>query len=523
MASKNTETDSAQTVAVMDIGSNSLRMVIAEVHPDGRTEVLERALQPVRLGHDTFVAGRLGQEAMGAALTILRGYRKVLDTYHVEVVRAVATSAVREAANRDAFLDRIARTVGIDVDVIEPTEESMLNVAAVCHSVGSALRFKRRVVLVAEVGGGSTLLTVLRKGEIVASESYHLGSIRMQEMLATAQEPVPRAVDLLRHHIANTVELAKKSVHLKTFRTFLAVGGDARFAAQQVGEPMSAGGLRSVDAEKLKGLIEKCVPYTAEELAGLYGLTFSDAETLVPALLVYAALLGATRADRMIVSPVSMRDGLLLDLPRYLTGREDPALAESIVLSAKTMGVKYRYDEKHAEHVADLAVRFFDQLQDEHGLKSRYRLLLEVAALLHDVGEFVSNSAHHKHSYYLLSNTEMFGLRRENLAIVAHVARYHRRSMPKPSHLEYMALSREDRMTINKLAAILRVVDALDRGHAQQVREFELERQGRDLVIYIKGAVELTVERRAVQHKGDLFEDIFGMRVRLEEEPAVSS
>jgi exopolyphosphatase/guanosine-5'-triphosphate,3'-diphosphate pyrophosphatase len=214
---------------------------------------------------------------------------------------------------------------------------------------------------------------------------------------------------------------------------------------------------------------------------------------------------------------VSMRDGLLLDLPSYVTGEQDPALRASIIQSARTIGERYSYEEEHAEQVAELAVRLFDALQDGHGLQPRHRLLLQVAALLHEVGVFVSNRAHHKHSYYLIANAEILGLRREDIGIVAHVARYHRRSMPKTSHLDYMALPPQQRMVVNKLAAILRVADCLDRGHMGRVKDPEIEVQGRELVIYVPGAGDLSLERLALGEKADLMEDIFGLNVRLEE------
>ncbi len=159
-----------------------------------------------------------------------------------------------------------------------------------------------------------------------------------------------------------------------------------------------------------------------------------------------------------------------------------------------------------------------DDLQKEHGLPPRHRLLLHVAAILHETGKFISNRSHHKHSWYLIQNAEIPGLRREDMAIVAVVARYHRRSTPKSTHPEYMQLARELRMAVSKLAAILRVADALDRGHWQQVCRFRVERRDQDLVVYVKGAGDLTLERRAIQDKGDLFEDIFGLRVRIEED-----
>ena len=191
-----------KTVAVIDIGANSVRMVVAEVFDDGRIEVLDRVRQPVRLGHDTFVKGKLSQQTMRATLTVLRDYRRLMNTYGVDMVRAVATSAVREATNRDTFLDRITRAVGFDVDVIEPTEQSRLLVSAVRHTTHDLLGPKDQTTLIAEVGGGSTLLTILQGGEIVASQGFSLGSIRMQEMLLTAGEPPARSAELLRLHLS---------------------------------------------------------------------------------------------------------------------------------------------------------------------------------------------------------------------------------------------------------------------------------------------------------------------------------
>jgi len=518
MAAESNETVGPKTVGAIDIGSNELRLVIAEVFPDGRTDVIERARRAVRLGHDTFLTGRLSQESINAAVQVLRDYRRMLDTYKVSTVRAVATSAVREASNADSFLDRVSRTLGLDIEVIETTEQSRLILAAVRHDVGEAVDWKSCVAMVVEVGGGSTLLTVVQHDEIGASQGYSLGSVRMQEILTTAHEPPLRAAEMLRHHIGSTVELARRALDLQEVDTFVAIGGDARFAARQVGDRMGETSLHTVTAEQLNRLISRCAPSMPEELARKYGMAYPDAETLVPALLVYRALLNAASTDWMIVSSVSMREGLVLDLPRYITGEPDPSLADSVERSARTIGHKYHYDEDHCEHVAELAVRLFDALQQEHALPPRYRLLLKVAGLLHEVGVFVSNRAHHKHSYYLIANSEIFGLGRDDIATVAHVARYHRRAMPKATHLEYTALPREQRMAINKLAAILRVADALDTGHWQQVLDFTVERQGNDLVIYVKGAPELTLERRAMADKANLFEEIYGLKVRLEEE-----
>lgn len=509
--------DAARTVAGIDIGSNTVRMAVAQVLPDGRLELLEQLRRAVRLGQDTFRTGRIAGRTTRAAAAILRDYRRILNLYNVGLVRAVATSAVREARNAETFLDRIFMASGIEAQVIGTSEESRLSVSAVRNEMGKTLTAGRGVAMVAEVGGGSTLLTVLRKGEIANSQSLRLGSIRLQEALATTYEPPERAVRLLRQQIQNAIATAESSLPLKKVRALVAMGADARFAADQAPASTKDEGARVVKRADLDRLVERCQERTPEQLVKEYGLPFADAETLVPALLIYQALLHAMGTKRMYVASVSMRDGLLLDLARAVTGEEEEALSKGVIQSATALAEKYRVSLDHARTVADLADALFDELREEHGLGARARLLLRAGALVHEIGSFVSNRAHHKHSHYLVSNAEIFGLTRDELAIVALVARYHRRSAPKPSHTEYTSLPRHTRMVVNKLAAVMRVADALDASHSQRVRDVTCERRDEEFVIRVAGVSDLTLERRALAAKADLFEDVYGMRVRLEE------
>ncbi len=507
----------SKTVAAIDVGANSLRMVIAEVLPDGHTEALERLQRAVRLGQDTFRRGRLGAQSMRAAVAVLRDYRQMLDLYKVERVRAVATSAVREATNADNFLNRILMATGLNVEVIATSEESRLTVSAVREAVGDALGVNRGEALIAEAGGGSTLLTILHDGEIAASQSLRLGSIRLQEMFSTSEEAPERSAELLRSHIGNVIATVRATLPLAPGPSFVAVGGDARFAGREVGRPTGSADLYLVSPDDLDKLVRRCERQSAEGLAKRYGLPFTEVETLVPALLVYQQLLHQTDAKEMIVCRVSMRDGLLMELARQVRGEEDKALVEGVIHSALSIAEKYREDTEHARNVSDLAVQLFDDLQKDHGLGPRYRLLLRVAGLLHEIGSFVSSAAHHKHSYYLIANSEIYGLNRDDIEIVAHIARYHRRSGPKPSHLEYIALPRESRVVVNKLAAILRVADGLSRGRGRPLPKLRFEHRGDEFVVYAPGAADLILERRALAVKGDMFEDIYGMRIRLEE------
>ena len=197
------DTVTSKIVAAIDVGANALRMVIAEVFSDDRIEELEKLHRAIRLGQDTFRRGRLGGESMRAAIDVLRDYRQLLDLYKVEKVRAVATTAIREAANGETFLDRVFMATQLNVEAIGASEESRLTVSAVRQTVGDSLGINQRQTLIVDVGGGSTLLTLLKDGEIAVSQSMRLGSIRLQEMFSTSEESPRRSADLLRHHISN--------------------------------------------------------------------------------------------------------------------------------------------------------------------------------------------------------------------------------------------------------------------------------------------------------------------------------
>ena len=506
----------AKGIAAIDIGSNSIRMVVAQVFADGTYEILERLQQALRLGQDTFRKGRLSAETMRAGVVILRNYRELLGTYGVQQVRAVATSAVREAMNADTFLDRILVATGLDVRAISVAEESRLTTLAVRQAVGKKFLAQRQT-LVVEVGGGHTILNLLDKGEIKATHSVAVGSIRLQEVLETSSEPVEQAAKMIEHQIDSEVAAIAGQMPLKRIRALVALGGDVRWAARQVGQKSPAAGLTNVSRKDLKSLIKQYQAYPTDGLARTLKIPFTDAETLTAALMVYNALLQATAAEEMAVCEVSMRDGLLHDMAGAISGVIDESASELVLNSARALAARYHAESRHTDHVCYLAGRLYDELKKPQSLNAEHKILLQAAAILHEVGAFISSRAHHKHTYYIVANSEIFGFDPRELEIVAQVARYHRRSRPKSSHIEYIRLSREQKMIVNKLAAILRVADALDVSRTQNVKNFACSMENDELIITVSEPCDLTLEKRAVAMRGDLFEDIYGLKVVLRE------
>jgi exopolyphosphatase/guanosine-5'-triphosphate,3'-diphosphate pyrophosphatase len=504
--------------AVLDIGASALRLVVAEGLPGQPAKVLEEASRGVPLGKDTFTSGRLGAASIEAAVRTLEGFRRIMDTYGVVRYRAVATSAVREAQNRDSFLDRVRLRTGIEVEVIDGTEENRLTYMAVRERLRDHESLAADGALMLEVGGGSADLSFLVRGEPTHSGTFALGSIRLRQNLLSWNVGHEQRLRLLRRHVHNVVEDIQREVPLGEARHVIALGGDVRFAASRVlGEDLPPGGVVSVPRDAFLAFAEEVAALDDEQVAERYRLPPTEAETLVPALVAYAALIAETPATAIVVPGASLRAGLVLDLAGSEDGLGIEAFRKQVLASAAALGERYHYDAAHARTVAQLATRLFDDLRPEHGLSDRDRLLLEVAALLHDVGIYVSLKGHHKHSWYLLSVSEIFGLSRDDMAVVANVARYHRRATPQKSHLPYMALDRETRVAVNKLAAILRVANALESDHLQKVKDVKVRQEDESWVLEVEGAGDLTMERLAAIARSDFLTEVFGRRVSVRE------
>jgi exopolyphosphatase/guanosine-5'-triphosphate,3'-diphosphate pyrophosphatase len=507
--------------AVIDIGAIAIRLEIAEIGENGELRTLEQLRQGCHLGKDTFTKKRIQQSTIRECVEILQGFQRVMEEYGVtqpEQIRAVATSSVREAENRDTFLDRVYIATRINVRAIDEAEESRLTFMAAQDVVESEPGLKDGNVLVADVGGGSTEILLVQKGQVMFSDSYRLGSLRMREMLESQRASSERARAILGQHIRRMVEQISRAVPASDLTAMVAMSGDSRFVAAQLYPDWAAARAARIDYKTFAGFVDKVLPLSAEQIASKYHLSFDEAETVVPGLLVYAQLARAFKTDGIIIPKSSLRDGLLKEMT--LAGFWTGSFARQVIHAALALGEKYRVDEKHGRHVADLCVKLFRELQPAHQLDKRHELLIEVAALLHEVGGFISSRSHHKHSLYLILNSDLFGLTHNDMTLIALVARYHRRALPGPTHPEYVSLDRDSRIAVSKLAAILRVADAMDHNHMQQIRDLSFARESGQFVITVRNVEDLTIERMALKEKGVMFEELYGSPVVLREERA---
>jgi exopolyphosphatase/guanosine-5'-triphosphate,3'-diphosphate pyrophosphatase len=510
-------------LAAIDIGTTSIRMAVAQVNENSSIQVLESLQQSLSLGKDTFTKGYIKKGTIEECVNALKSFKKVLKEYQItrhDQIRIVATTAVREAVNKDVFLDRIYIATGMNVEVIDEVDISRLTYLSIRSYIATHNFTWNPELLVAEMSGGTTEILQLKNKNVILSKGYRLGALRLREMLGEFRAPLARHRDLMENDIQRTVAQIRQDVTTGTKLTLIAIGGDARFAASQIHPDWNTSDPIEISLTILVKFTEDIIALSVDEIVHRYHITFSDAETLGPSLLFYIHLIESLKAKSIVVSDISMRHGLLREMSMHDSWTDD--FVHQIINSALEIGHKFDFDETHANYVSHLAVSLFRSLQEEHNLQPRNELILLLAALLHDIGSYISTRSHHKHSLYLIQNCELFGLNRKDILLIALVARYHRRSAPKPVHEEYASLDRDSKLVVVKLASILRVADALDRSNSHRIRDITCSKQKDSFVITISGIDDLSLEQLALQSKGSLFEDVYGMKIILRKQSSTA-
>jgi len=508
---------SVTLTAIIEIGSTGIRLNVAEIHSNGGWQVLDRAVRPASLGRDVFTSGVLSRESMLECLAVLQNYRELLSGWSIEDsnIHVIATSALRAARNRDVFIDRVRQETGFDLSIVEGIEENRLMYLAVRFALKQDLQlFWRANSMIIEIGGGSTEIMLLRRGQMVAAHSLKLGTIIIDQHSRHGFGAGIFFERYLNENIRNTLGMLNMEMDLAHVRTIVAAGADARLVADRVGKELNEN-CKIIDRDDFIKFADKVRNFTIEDCIRHFGIAYADAEGLVPGLLVLKLFLERTGAADVAVPFITIRDGYLVDLASGVDSSLQDEFFSQIIASAVNLGRKFHYDEAHGRHVANHCMTIFDALAKEHGMSRRHRIMLETAAILHDVGTYIKASGHQKHGQYIVANSEIFGLHQDELEIIANVISCHRGEPPSQSDIEFMALQREERVLVLKMASILRVADALDRGHTQQIKHITVERRNETVVFHVDRVYDLSLEMMGIEEKGQMFQDVFGYKVIL--------
>lgn len=502
----------AGRLAAIDIGSNSIHMVVVEPDGHGGYRVLDREREIVRLGSSALgPERRLSARARRDGLEALRKMTTLARLKGTERFVAVATSAVREAENGEEFLAEVAEQTGLRVRLLHGEEEARL----IWRAVRETVDLDRGRFLIADIGGGSTEWIVSHEGRLESARSLPLGSLRLHHLLAS-DPPAPRELQRLRRRIARALETLPRP---RPLDGMIATSGTANCAADlaawYAGRSQRAGGgtVRALDLADLDEVVRRLVPLSRRQVAALPPVGPGRAPSILPGAVLLAALARHAGVDRITVSDRALREGIVLEelgAPEPVAGRGDLRRRQVLALASRAESVL-----SHSRKTAELALRLFDLTARLHGLGEREREWLEHAALLHDIGYAIHYRGHHKHSQYLIESAALDAFDPQEVAVLAQVARYHRGARPKPGHAGFAALRPWQQRVVVRLAALLRVADALDRTHAGRIERLHAVIRRRRLRLEVTSPYDVRIEIAAAHERRRLFERTFDRRLEL--------
>ena len=507
-------------LAAIDIGTNSFHLIVVEVvSPQGRFRILDREKQIVRLGSGTTDMKYLAREAMERGIQVLRQFKMIADAAHAPV-RAIATSAVREALNRDEFLRRVAAGTGIKIEIASGVEEARL----IHLGILQALPVFRKKILVVDIGGGSTEFIVGHGRKITYSNSVKLGAVRLTQRFFPEGKVTGKSLQECTRFKTGTLVPIVRSIRKQKYEAVIGSSGTignitniARIKRDE--NPDHPLNNTVVSRKEISELLnELCSRKEISNGDHVDGLDPARADIIIAGTLLLHSIIGQLHIPSLVYSDYALREGIILDtIEHHLSEKRVDHLPDIREASVRHLAETFHYEKDHAQHVMKLAVQIFDQTKALHKLGTREREFLEAAAILHEIGLYLSHAQHHRHSYYLIRNSELLGFTENEKEIIANVARYHRKSHPKPKHYSFMMLTPEDQSVVKKLASILRIADGLDRSHAARVQRVTCLKDKGILTIKLfhKPAAQLSLEEWGAETKKNLFEETFSVHVQF--------
>jgi exopolyphosphatase/guanosine-5'-triphosphate,3'-diphosphate pyrophosphatase len=510
--------DMACRLAAIDIGSNSVRLLVAEALRGGTYRILDEEREPTRLGRSVSEKGQLDDESMERTITALRTFKQIAAGYQATSLRTIATCAVREARNGPEFCRRVREQVGLEVEVISGDREARLAFS----SVQNAFDLSGKNVIVADIGGGSTEVVFATGNLIESIFSTPLGAVRLTEQFALGEGAVPETFqrDIVRMEEEIALCLKKRTTR-PLFAPHFLVGCGGTFTTlaelvmaskKEVDIPVAG---YKVSHAEVRHLLDRLLKMPLRSRRSMAGMTPDRADIILAGLSIIDALMKRFRVNTLVIHTRGVRDGLVREMIDDAVGTtvDDPAHRDAAIerLAAACSG-----ELEHGRTVALLAGRIYHQLAAPFELASGDRLLLECAARLQDVGYVINYDQHHKHSYHLIRNSRLPGIRAHDLELIANIARYHRGAHPKRKHENLARLSPEDQSRVQRMAAILRLAGGLDRSRSQQVRDVRVRLENDRVFVDVVADQEPLVDIWGAERRTDLFEKVFNLPITIQ-------
>ena len=512
-------------LAAIDVGSNSIKLVVVDATASDSFAVLCREKEVVRLAHNTLHKGYLAQQAIERATTCLKNFKSIAEARGAETIVAVATASIRAARNSARFVQHVERQTGLRVEILSGIEEARL--IGLAASLGCGIDGATSLNI--DIGGGSTEVSVFRNGTSRALFSVRLGAVELTERYLSTDPPKLKDLTQLREHVRSAFERPARELRntrwhqvTGTSGTILAVGRILRSRklrdveeSEMEAQPAHA----EIPLSHLSALNLKLGKMRLSERRAVPELSAQRAEIIVAGGLILEGAMQALKINVLRTCDWALREGAIID---HLSEREEESklprsdFADQKMRGVDAVGRRFGYEVAHAHQVARLAEKIFEALSaTEKNLTPHHRTLMTAAALLHDIGYHIASDSHHKHSLYLIRNSELTGFSEQERAVIANIARYHRGPLPKDRHPEFAALNAADREVVSRLGGIVRLANSLDRSHENKVSDLICASDGNGLTVELQSESACENELRDAEMRRDLFEQAFQQRVTL--------
>jgi exopolyphosphatase/guanosine-5'-triphosphate,3'-diphosphate pyrophosphatase len=514
-------------LAAIDIGTNSFHLVIARIEKGNRFTVLTKNKEVVRLGTSSNDMKYISSESIERGISTLKRFKLICETFNAEI-RAIATSAVREALNKLEFTERAFNETGINIEIISGYEEARL----IYLGILQALPVYNKRILLIDIGGGSTEFLIGYQGENIYARSIKIGAVRLTQKFKLNKDLSDKNIENARLFIKGALYPLIRELKNYKFEELIGSSGTIQNIAAIINakeKPEAEDFLvlngYKYDSESLKNVVKKLLKSgDIDKIKKIPGLDEKRADIIVAGALILDQIFSEFNFTEITVSNYALREGIILDTINKDVGPNRYShLSDVRYNSIIHLGEMTNFEKEHALQVQDIATKLFDALKTQFTLDNEDEEILEAAAILHDIGYYISHTDHHKHSYYLIRNSEMLGFNDNEIEIIANVARYHRKSHPKIKHEGYKKLDVNGRIRVNKLSAILRLADGLDRSHKSIIKDLSINQEKDVLNIALTAETNPELEIWGAERRKDLFEEVFKVKLnftfRLLEKP----
>ena len=501
------------TFAAIDVGSYEVGMKIFELSKKYGLKEIDTVRYRLELGKDVFESGRFSSKMIMELCTVLKNYKEIMDGYRVDSYRAYGTSPFRESKNAHIAIERVKQRTGVDISVLSNSEQRFLGYKSIAAQESGFQKMIRKSTAIVDVGGGGMQVSLFDKDALVTTQHLRLGSLRIRERLLALEKETIHYEKLVEEFIHNEL-LTFKKLYLgdREVKHVIFLGDfftDIIFHGESVEN--------TITREEFNRLYQDIISRSPEEMAMRLGIPVEYATLLVPTTVIYMNFVDIFKTEAMWVPGTTLADGIAYDYGESCgLIKHKHNFENDIVVAAENIAYRYSTSHRHTHAVAKIALKIFDSMKKVHGMGSRQRLLLHIAAILHECGKYISMYAVADNSFHIIMSTEIIGLSHEERQIIASVVRYNSKEFGYYDEISReIGANRESYQVIAMLTAIHRVANALDRGHYQQLRDLHPVLKDGQLTLALESERDFGLEQGLLQEKADFFEEVFGVQIRL--------